>query len=106
MTNTDSYFADFNCQASKFFDNFKNGGQTANQLNFFSGIIQVQNQLKNVMKPKIADIRTQVTRLKPTGGSVMEKTNDDIDTIITDIKLIPKGVDDTLFVQTYDYPLE
>jgi len=39
MTNNKDYFADFNCQASKLFDNWKNGGQTANQLNFFSGII-------------------------------------------------------------------
>ena len=106
MTNNKDYFADFNCQTSKLFDNWKNGGQTANQLHFFSGIIQVQNQLTNVMKPKISDIRTQVARLKPTAGTVMEKTTADINTIITDIKSLPNGVDDTQFTQMYNYPLE
>ena len=58
------------------------------------------------MKPKISDIRTQVARLKPTAGTVMEKTTADINTIITDIKSLPNGVDDAQFTQTYNYPLE
>lgn len=58
------------------------------------------------MKPKISDIRTQVARLKPTTGTVMEKTTADINTIITDIKSLPNGVDDAQFTQTYNYPLE
>ena len=58
------------------------------------------------MKPKISDIRTQVARLKPTAATVMEKTTADINTIITDIKSLPNGVDDAQFTQTYNYPLE
>ena len=58
------------------------------------------------MRPKISDIRTQVARLKPTGGSVMEKTTTDINTIISDIKSLPNGVDDAQFTLTYNYPLD
>jgi len=58
------------------------------------------------MKPKISDIRTQVARLRPTAGTVMEKTTADINTIITGIKSLPNGVDYAQFTQTYNYPLE
>lgn len=106
MTNTKAFFADFNCQTSKFLDNFMNGGQTANQLYFFSGITEVKNQLSNVLRPKISDLRTQVARLKPTAGSVMEKSLADINTIITNIKSVPNGVNDAQFTLSYNFPLD
>lgn len=106
MTNSKSFFADFNCQTSKFLDNFLNGGQTSNQLHFFSGITEVQNQLTTVLRPKISDLRTQVTRLKPTAATVMEKSTADISSIISNIKSVPNGGDDAQFSQTYNYPLD
>lgn len=106
MTNAKAFFADFNCQTSKFLDNFMNGGQTANQLHFFSGVTEVQSQLTTVLRPKISDLRTQVARLKPTAGSVMEKSTTDINTILSNVKSVPNGVDYAQFSQSYNYPLD
>jgi hypothetical protein len=38
MTNSKSFFADFNCQAAKFIDDFYNGNPTTSQAYFFSGV--------------------------------------------------------------------
>lgn len=38
MTNSKSFFSDFNCQTSKFIDDFYNGNPTSSQQYFFSGV--------------------------------------------------------------------
>ena len=106
MTSNKPFFDDFNCQTSNFFNNFKNGGQNSNNLHSFSGITVVQNQLATVLRPKISDLRTQVARLKSNSGTVMEKSIDDINNIISSIKLMPNGLNDTQFTQAYNYPLD
>lgn len=56
MTNSKSFFADFNCQAAKFLDDFYNGNPTLSEEYFFSGVSTVRSQLTTVMSPKLTQI--------------------------------------------------
>lgn len=58
MTSSKSFFADFNCQTSKFLDNFYNGNQTASQQYFFSGVTTIRYQLTSVLSPKLNAVDT------------------------------------------------
>jgi len=56
MTNSKPFFADFNCQAAKFLDDFYNGNPTLNEQYFFSGVSTVRSQLTTIMSPKLTQI--------------------------------------------------
>lgn len=100
MTNAKSFFADFNCQAAKFLDDFYNGNQTLNQQYFFSGVSEIRNQLTNVMSPKLNDINTEITKLNSNVGSIMSTVIADTNSVLTGLASIPG------FSQTYNRPLD
>jgi hypothetical protein len=106
MTNSKSFFADLNCLASKFLDDFYNGNQTSSQQYFFSGITQIRYQLTQVLSQNLNSIGTQITRLNSNPGTTMNTLISDINSVLANLKSIPRGTDYMQFIQTYNLPLD
>lgn len=101
MTNSKPFFADFNCQAAKFIDDFYNGNPTLSQAYFFSGVSEIRNQLTTVLSPNISNINTQVSKLTSNVGSTMDTIITDTNNAINNLKQVP-NTDFSQFSQTYN----
>lgn len=105
ITSSKSFFSDFNCQTSKFLDDFYNGNQTASQQYFFSGVTTIRYQLSAVLSPKLSAVDTEITKLKPTAATTMNTLLADINSVLTGLVNVPKGTDSLEFSQSYNFPL-
>lgn len=102
MTNSKSFFRDFNCQVSKFLDDFYNGNSTVNQDYFFSGVKEIRTQLTSVLSPKLNDVNTEVSKLTPSVGSTMDTVIADTNAVLSGLKSVPRGSDYLQFSQSYN----
>lgn len=106
ITSSKSFFSDFNCQTSKFLDDFYNGNQTTSQQYFFSGVTTIRYQLSSVLSPKLGAVDTEITKLKPTAATTMNTLLADINSVLTGLMNVPRGTDSLEFSQSYNFPLE
>jgi len=90
---------------SRFVDNFANGNVSSGS-SLFSGVAIIRNEIKNVLLPKLAQVKTQVERLRSTAGSDLETAINSATSTLNSMKSMPKGGSDlTQFTLTYNTPL-
>jgi hypothetical protein len=105
MTNSTTFFDDFNCQISKFVDDFYHGNTTSDQAYFFTGVTTLRSQLTAVLAPKISALQSQITLLQDNSGTPLNTAKTYATTSLNSMKLMPNGVNYNPFVLSYNYPV-